>query len=350
MNEPIKIDRQFVDDIRGIIDRGIAAASSAVANTAIATYWNIGKRIVEEEQAGAARAQYGKKIIPALADELKLSYGGGYGKRNLAYYRKFYLAFPDTGILHTCVQNLSWSHIRLLIHVEDEEARMWYMREASEEMWSVRTLERNVTTQYYGRRLASQREHLPLPAPAVVEQSAPEAYIKNPLVAEFLGFNRNSNYTETELEQALIDNLQHFIMELGRGFAFVDRQKHIRTELGDFYADLVFYNYRMKRFVIFELKTHALSHADVGQLDMYVRIYDDLVKGEDDNPTVGVLLCTDTDKTIAKYSVLHDSEQLYAAKYMAYMPTEEELLREIEQQKRFFLEQHNNNQLEEEKE
>lgn len=339
-NNDIVITRQFVNDIRKIIDNGISTASTAVANVAIFTYWNIGKRIVEEEQAGSARAQYGKKIIPALAEELRLSYGGGYGKRNLAYYRKFYLAFPNSEILHTCVQNLSWSHIRLLIHVEDEEARFWYMKEASEDMWSVRTLERNITTQYYGRRLASQREQLPLPAPTVVEKSSPEAYIKNPLVAEFLGLNRYSNYSETELEQALIDNLQQFILELGRGFAFVDRQKHIRTDLGDFYADLVFYNYRMKRFVIFELKTHALTHADVGQLDMYVRMYDDLVKGEDDNPTIGVLLCTDTDKTIAKYSVLHDSEQLYAAKYMAYMPTEEELRKEIEQQKRFFLEQH----------
>lgn len=340
MNTQIKINRQFLNDIREIIDKGKAAASTAVAHTAILTYWHIGKRIVEEEQAGYSRAQYGKRIIPALAEELKLRYGSGYGQRNLAYYRKFYLAFPDKEILHTCVQNLSWSHIRLLVHVEDKDARQWYLQEATEEMWSVRTLERNITTQYYGRRLAAQRENLSLPAPDIVAKYEPEEYIKNPLVAEFLGFRRNGDYTESELEQALIDNLQQFIMELGRGFAFVDRQKHIRTDLGDFYADLIFYNYRMKRFVIFELKTHALSHSDIGQLDMYVRMYDDLVKGEDDNPTIGVLLCTDTDKTIAKYSVLHDSNQLYAAKYMAYMPTEEELLREIEQQKRFFLEQH----------
>lgn len=340
MTTPIKINLQFLNDIREIIDKGKAAASTAVAHTAILTYWHIGKRIVEEEQAGYSRAQYGKRIIPALAEELKSRYGSGYGQRNLAYYRKFYLAFPDKEILHTCVQNLSWSHIRLLVHVEDKEARQWYMQEATAEMWSVRTLERNITTQYYGRRLAAQRENLSLPAPDIVAKYEPEEYIKNPLVAEFLGFRRNSDYTESELEQALIDNLQQFIMELGRGFAFVDRQKHIRTDLGDFYADLIFYNYRMKRFVIFELKTHALSHSDIGQLDMYVRMYDDLVKGEDDNPTIGVLLCTDTDKTIAKYSVLHDSNQLYAAKYMAYMPTEEELLREIEQQKRFFLEQH----------
>lgn len=348
MTKETILTTRFISDIRKIIDNGIAKASEAVANTAILTYWNIGKRIVEEEQNGQARAQYGRKIIPALAESLKNSYGGGYGKRNLAYYRKFYLAFPNPSILHTCVQNLSWSHIRILIHVEDEEARLWYMKEASAEMWGVRTLERNVTTQYYGRRLASQREHLALPVPVLIDKKSPEEYIKNPIVAEFLGFRRDSQYNETQLEQALIDNLQKFIMELGRGFAFVDRQKHIRTDLGDFYADLVFYNYRMKRFVIFELKTHTLSHADVGQLDMYVRMYDDLVKGEDDNPTIGVLLCTDTDRTIAKYSVLHGSEQLFAAKYMAYMPTEEELRREIEQQKRFFLEQHAKNEEDEE--
>lgn len=337
---PLSLQPQFLKDICGIIEQGQARAASAVANAAILTYWQLGKRIVEEEQCGSERAQYGKRVIPALAEALKNNYGGGYGRRNLAYYRRFYLCFSDIKILHTCVQNLSWSHIRILIHVDDEQARRWYASEAIQETWSVRTLERNVTTQYYGRRLASQREGLPIPTAAIVDKANPEEYIKNPLIAEFLGFRRDSSYTETQLEQALLDNLQQFIMELGRGFAFVDRQKHIRTDLGDFYADLVFYNYRMKRFVIFELKTHQLTHADIGQLDMYRRMYDELVKGEDDNPTIGVLLCTDTDKTVAKYSVLHDNDNLFAAKYMAYMPTEEELRKEIEQQKRFFLEQH----------
>ena len=167
-------------------------------------------------------------------------------------------------------------------------------------------------------------------------------YIKNPTIAEFMGFGRDTKYSESQLEQALIDNLEKFILELGRGFAFVERQQHIATDLDDFYIDLVFYNFRMKRFVIFELKTHAMTHADVGQLDMYVRMYDDLVKGSDDNPTIGVLLCTDTDSTIARYSVLNDSQHLFAAKYMTYMPTEEELRNEIERQKRFFLEHHGN--------
>ena len=213
------------------------------------------------------------------------------------------------------------------------------MKEASEQLWSTRTLDRNVSTQYHGRMLASQRESLALPKP-VIEQADPLEYIKNPVVAEFLGFRKDTKYDETQLEQALIDNLQQFIMELGRGFAFVDRQKHIFAGGDDYYIDLVFYNIHLHAYVLFDLKTHKLSHQDVGQMDMYVRMYDDLVKGTEDNPTIGILLCSETNEDIAKYSVLNRSNQLFAAKYMAYMPTEEELRREIERQKRFFLEQH----------
>ena len=242
-------------------------------------------------------------------------------------------------ITNACVRNLTWTHLRIIMREATPEGRQWYMKEASEQMWSTRTLDRNVSTQYYGRMMASQRQQLELPLP-VVEGEDPKEYIKNPVVAEFMGFRKDAKFDESEMEQALLDNLQQFILELGRGFAFVDRQKHIKADTEDYYIDLVFYNYRMKRFVLFELKTHKLTHQDVGQLDMYVRMFDDLVKGEDDNPTLGVLLCTETDKTIARYSVLHESEQLFASKYMAYMPTEEELRREIEQQKQFFLAQH----------
>lgn len=246
-------------------------------------------------------------------------YGNTFNKRNLDYFRQFYLCFKDLEIVNTRVHNLTWSHFRAIIHVADPKAREWYTKEVSEQMWSVRTLTRNIGTQYYGRRMACVREGIALPSP-VKEVEDPLEYIKSPVVAEFLGFKRDSEYNESQLEQALIDHLQQFIMELGRGFAFVERQKHISTDMSDFYIDLVFYNFKMKRFVLFELKTHPLTHQDVGQLDMYVRMYDDLVKGEDDNPTIGVLLCTDTDNTIARYSVLHDSQQLFAAKYMAYMP------------------------------
>lgn len=336
--EDIIISDSLVTDVRNIIEEGRRHAYAAAGQIAILTYWNIGRRIVEEEQQGNARADYGKNIIPMLADRLSIEFGSGYGRRNLAYFRKFYLEFNDLDILHTRVQNLNWSHIRRLLSVSNPEAREWYLKTAAEDMWSVKTLDRNISTQYYERRLAAQHENTAVPA--MPDASDPMEYIKNPMVAEFMGFHRDKNYSESQLEQALVDNLEKFILELGRGFAFVERQQHIVTDTDDFYIDLVFYNFKMKRFVIFELKTHKLTHQDIGQLDMYVRMYDDLVKGADDAPTIGVLLCTDTDNTIARYSVLHDNDQLYAAKYMTYMPTEEELRNEIEQQKRFFLEQH----------
>ena len=336
----------FVNDVRAIIEQGRKMAYAAASQAAIVTYWNVGRRIVEEEQNGKARAEYGKQLIPMLAEQLTTEYGTGYGKRNLAYYRQFYLTFKDWEILHTRVQNLTWSHIRRVLSVTSSEARLWYLSAANNDRWSVDTLDRNISTQYYERRLAAQLPANPSDLPQETDKD-PMEYIKNPVVAEFMGFHRDSIYSENELEQALIDNLEKFILELGRGFAFVERQQHIVTDTSDFFIDLVFYNFKMKRFVIFELKTHRLTHQDIGQLDMYVRMYDDLVRGEDDHPTIGVLLCTDTDKTIARYSVLHESDQLFAAKYMTYMPTEEELRREIEQQKQFFLEQQKNKEDEE---
>lgn len=341
MNNNSLPDR-FISDICSIIEQGRRQAYVAAGQAAIATYWNVGRRIVEEEQNGVNRAEYGTNLIPMLADRLKNDYGDGYGRRNLAYYRQFYLMFSDLEILHTRVQNLTWSHIRRILSVTSPQAREWYLTAAADEMWSVRELDRNISTQYFERRLAEQ---LPANANELVrsEEQDPLEYLKNPVVAEFMGFRRDTVYSETELEQALIGNLEKFILELGRGFAFVERQQHIVTDTADFYIDLVFYNYKMKRFVIFELKTHKLSHQDIGQLDMYVRMYDDLIKEDNDQPTIGVLLCTDTDNTIARYSVLHDNDNLFAAKYMTYMPTEDELRREIEQQKQFFLEQHKRN-------
>lgn len=346
--KPIKsqlpISESFVKDIRSIIERGRKQAYDAAGAIMFATYWEIGRRIVEEEQNGNIRAQYGKQVIAMLANNLKNDYGSSYGQRNLAYYRQFYLSFSDLSILHTRVQNLTWSHIRRVLSVSNADARAWYLNSAAEENWSVRTLSRNISSQYYERRLAWQRDNDKESHDSKIvvpyHDSDPMEYIKNPTIAEFMGFHRDTKYSESQLEQALIDNLEKFILELGRGFAFVERQQHITTDLDEFYIDLVFYNFRMKRFVIFELKTHKMTHADIGQLDMYVRMYDDLIKNDDDNPTIGVLLCTDTDSTIAKYSVLNESQQLFASKYMPFMPTEEELRHEIEQQKRFFLEHH----------
>lgn len=339
----VPVSQAFIGDVRRIIEEGRKQAYAAAGNIALATYWNIGRRIVEEEQNGQCRANYGKRLIEGLADRLSTNYGTNYSKRNLHHYRKFYLLFPDFGIVYEFVHYLNWTHIRRLLSVTDPKARQWYMMQASRDMWSTTTLDRNISSQYFERRLAAQREHPELPqkdAVAPYNDKDPLEYIKNPTVAEFMGFRRDASYNESELEQALIDNLEKFILELGRGFAFVERQQHIAADLNDFYIDLVFYNFRMKRFVIFELKTHTMRHQDIGQLDMYVRMYDDLMKQPDDNPTIGVLLCTDTDSTVAKYYVLNESQQLFAAKYMTYMPTEEELRREIEQQKRFFLEHH----------
>ena len=342
-NKDIVIDGQqetlLFQDVCTIIERGRQQAYGSVSHIAIATYWNVGKRIVEEEQNGEKRAAYGIGLMKNLSESLVPVYGSNYSKRNLDYYRKFYLLFPDIQIVNARVHNLEWTHVRRVLSVTNPEARLWYLTSASENMWSTRELDRNISSQYFERRLAAQ-----LPANAedlpTLSDKDPLEYIKNPVVAEFMGFRRDSIYSESELEQALIDNLEKFILELGRGFAFVERQQHIVTQTSDFYIDLVFYNFKMKRFVIFELKTHRLTHQDIGQLDMYVRMYDDLVKGEDDQPTIGVLLCTDTDNTIARYSVLNDSDQLFAAKYMTYMPTEEELRREIEQQKEFYRLQH----------
>lgn len=337
------VSQEFIGDVRRIIEDGQKQAYATAGTIVLATYWNVGRRIVEEEQRGKSRADYGKRLIDGLADRLSTNYGSNYSKRNLQHYRKFYQLFPDFGKVYEFVHNLNWTHIRRLLSVTDPKARQWYMMQASRDMWSTTTLDRNISSQYFERRLAAQREHPELPqtkAIAPYNDTDPLEYIKNPTVAEFMGFRRDAKYCESELEHALIDNLEKFILELGRGFAFVERQQHIATDIDDFYIDLVFYNFRMKRFVIFELKTHTMRHQDIGQLDMYVRMYDDLMKQPDDNPTIGVLLCTDTDSTVAKYSVLNESQQLFAAKFMTYMPTEEELRREIEQQKRFFMEHH----------
>lgn len=334
-----KLPHNLEKDVCSIIEKGRKQASDAVGNVVINTNWLIGQRIVEEEQHGELRAQYGARLIKELASRLVPLYGSAYNKRNLEYCRQFYLLFRnDIAIVNARVHNLTWTHFRIIMRESSLEGRLWYVKEASEQMWSTRTLDRNVSTQYYARMLAAQRESLALPAPEIAA-SDPLEYIKNPVVAEFLGFHRSSKYNESQLEQALIANLQQFIMELGRGFAFVDRQKHIYAGGDDYFVDLVFYNINLHAYVLLDLKTHKLTHQDVGQMDMYVRMYDDLIKGADDNPTIGILLCTDTNEEIARYSVLKGNNQLFAAKYMAYMPTEEELRNEIEHQKRFFLEQ-----------
>jgi len=322
----------FYAEIKNILQQARSKAQTAVNSAMVEAYWLIGKRIVEEEQQGEKRAQYGQKVLKNLAQSLASEFGKGLDERELRRLRQFYLYFP---IWDTVRPELSWSHYRLLIRVSNEKARFYYLTEAAEQHWSYRTLERNYKTLYHERLLSSQQ-----PEPIKIEMQDKTAqlqqldFIKDPYVMEFLQLPANTSYTEKKLEQALLDNLQKFLLELGKGFSFVARQRLIRTETSDFYIDLVFYNYILKCFVIVELKTRAISHADVGQLDMYVRMFDDLQKTDTDNPTIGILLCTETDKMIAKYSVLNESEQLFASKYMPYLPTEEELIAEIEREKR----------------
>ena len=330
----------FIEQIKDIIFVARQKAYTAINSAMVEAYWLMGKRIVEEEQKGNERAAYGEEILKTLSKELTKEFGSGFSERNLRDFRQFYLTFQETKIWHTLCAKLSWSHIRLIMRVENKDAQRYYLKEAAENHWSVRTLDRNISTLYYNRLLSSQ-----IKEPVVKEmkektkefQQDKFEFIKNPAVLEFLGLPDNSGYTESALEQAIINQMQKFLLEIGKGFAFVDRQKLIRTETSEFYIDLVFYNFILKCFVLIELKTHKITHQDIGQLDMYVRMYDDLQKNDSDNPTIGILLCTETDHTIAKYSVLKENKQLFASKYMPYLPTEKELKAEIERQKEIYL-------------
>ena len=324
--------QKCITDIKQILLQAQQKAYQATAFAMIEGFWRIGRRIVEEEQQGSIRANYGEQVIAQLSKEL----GKGFSERTLRDYRRFYLLFPDQdNLAHMCAK-VTWSHIRLIMRVESDQARAYYLQETAQQHWSVRTLERNINTLYYQRLLASQmkeavKEEMQLKTAEF--QQDPHEFIKNPTVLEFLNIPTHYAYNENELEKSLINNLQQFLLELGKGFAFVARQKHIRTETQDFFIDLVFYNYILKCFVIVELKTDKITHQDIGQLDMYVRMFDDLERSETDNPTLGILLCTKTDETIAKYSVLAENKHLFATKYLPFLPTEEELVAEIEREK-----------------
>ena len=331
----------ILKDMCGIIESSRDNAYKAVNMALIQRNWLIGYRIAEEELKGESRAEYGANIIKNLSKELQNLYGKGFTKSNLYSFYSFYKTFPQ--IFQTLsgksANALTWSHYLVLLQVQDARARKWYEEEASTQMWSVRTLQRNISSQYYYRILKSQN-------PTPVEEEMKELteqyqidkleFIKNPMIAEFLGMSVDGSFTETELEKSIIANLQKFLMELGKGYAFVASQKRIHTEKEDYFIDLVFYNYILKCFVLIDLKTGKLNHQDVGQMDMYVQMFDEMEKQEDDNPTIGILLCSDTDEDVARYSRLHINNQLYAAKYKTYLPSEEELKREIERQKTFF--------------
>lgn len=326
----------LVADIGAVIQQARGVLVQQVNTAMVQSYWQIGRLIVEHEQHGQARAAYGQQQLQYLSEQLTATFGKGFDTSNLRNMRQFFLAFP---ICDTVCRELSWSHYRLLMRIEDAKARVWYMQQTLDQHWSVRALERQISKLYYERLLSSQE-----PAPVVLEAEqqivALEAqqplsvkdYIRDPYVLDFLNFPHQS-VLEKDIEQGLLNNLQAFLLELGKGFAFVARQQRIRTEDQDFYLDLVFYNFKLKCFLLIDLKLGKLSHQDVGQMDSYVRIYDQHYKGDDDNPTIGLILCSQKSEAVVKYSVLTDSAQLFAAKYLLYLPTEEELKRELEQER-----------------
>lgn len=367
-------DAQFISDIKAIVYTAKQKAYQAADTYQVVSNWLVGRRIVEQEQHGQERAQYGKHIVELASETLTAEFGKGYSIVNIKSFRKFYLTFSDLLIGQTpsaqsenglpikgqtvsaelelskmLPSNLSWSHYERLMRIKNEDERDWYMREAAEENWGVRTLNRNIGSQYYYRLLQtpeSKRGEVidEMQRLTADYQKDRHKFLRNPVVAEFLGFSQDAAYSETNLESAIIDHLQKFILELGKGFAFVARQQRIKTDMGEYYIDLVFYNYILKCFLLIDLKSSQISYEDVGQMDMYIRMYDELKCSEGDNPTIGLLLCSETSKDLARYSILKDSKQLYAAKYLTCLPTKEELTAEIERQKEIFALQTGKNQ------
>ncbi len=323
----------FHRDIKNILAQARSKARSAVNSAMVEAYWLIGRRIVEEEQQGENRAQYGKRLIEDLSIALTAAFGKGFSYANLYNCRQFYLKFPEQEILSTLCRELSWSHLRLIMRVDLPQAIEYYCQGAREQNWTVRQLERNIKSLSYQRLLSSQEGVSPAKIGERVENQQLD-FIKDPYVLEFLQLPEGGQVKESRLEQAIIAELQKFLLEMGKGFSFVARQMRISTETSHFYIDLVFYNYLLKCFVIIDLKTTKLSHQDIGQMDMYVRMFDDLKRGEDDNPTIGIILCDSKDETIVKYSVLKENQQLFASRYQRILPTEEELIAEIEREKR----------------
>ena len=360
-----------------IIEQAQAVAYRAVNEVLIKRNWLLGMRI-QREVLKDKRAEYGEQVVKNLSIALVNKYGKGFQLANLYHFIAFYNYFPSIfyavsgksgdeldNIFYAVSRKseivpsttrlfneidlyghlspvkplrLSWTHYRIILQESNAEARAWYENEAANEMWSTRTLQRNISSQYYHRLLQSQNKELVRDEMKQLTQPLQDRleYLKNPVVAEFLGFKNNTDYTESDLEQRIINHLIPFLMELGKGFTLADRQKRIHTEKEDYYIDLVFYNYNLRCFVLIDLKTTKLRHQDVGQMDMYVKMYDEMMIPQGHNPTIGILLCADTDEDVAHYSVLNGNDQLFAAKYLTYMPTKEELRREIEQQKEFF--------------
>lgn len=336
VNSEATLSSNFIQEIKQLVAYSRQEAYAAVNQAMVKAYWQIGRRIVEEEQGGAERANYGKQILKQLSVALTEEFGKGFSVQNLYYFRQFYLTFPE--IFHTPCGILTWSHYRRLLSVTDSQARNWYAKEAAEQMWSYATLNRNISTQYYERLLLSQEK-------TPVEQEMKSLtrgfdndkleFVKNPVVAEFLGMSPTKSFVESELETAILSNLEKFLLELGKGFSFVERQKLIRTEAKDYFIDLVFYNFKLKCFVLIDLKVGQITHQDVGQMEMYVNMYDQDIRETCDNPTLGIVLCSETDADIARY-MLNDSKNVFMSKYLLCLPSKEQLKVEIERQKALF--------------
>lgn len=322
-------------DVKSTLEEARFKSYSAINFYMVKAYWQIGK-IINEVQAGNKRAEYGKELINELSKKLITDYGKGFDKSNLSRMRKFYSLFNNIDALR---QELSWTHYRLIIKLDDERKRKFYIDECIKSNWSTRQLERQINSFYYERLLSTQEEHKN-EVRDEIKQLEPERNIndmvKDPYILEFLNIKENKKFLEKDLEQGLIDNLQEFLLELGKGFSFVGRQRRITADGEHFYVDLVFYNYLLKCFVLIDLKLGKLTHQDIGQMDFYVRYYEREIKGEDDNPTIGIILCSEKNETIVKYSILEESKQIFASKYMIYMPTEEELKREINKDREIF--------------
>ncbi|MCK9246575.1 MAG: PDDEXK nuclease domain-containing protein [Anaerolineaceae bacterium] len=332
MSNPAETDPLY-HSIRELVQQAHQQVQRQINSAMVQTYWHIGRLIVEHEQQGERRAAYGKQQLEQLSSRLTSEFGKGFDVTNLRNMRRFYQAFP---IRETVSPELSWSHYNQLARLENPAARQWYQQEAILQHWSVRALERQIGTLYY-ERLLSSRDKAPVAAEAEAKIAAlasdPKEFLRDPYILDFLNLE-SGHYQETDLERGIIHNLQKFLLEMGKGFAFVERQQRIRTDDGDYYIDLVFYNYLLKCFVLVDLKLNKLSHQDVGQMDMYVRLYEEQKRSPDDNPTIGLILCSEHNHTVAQYSVLKDSQQLFASRYLTVLPSEEELQRELERERR----------------